>query len=141
MATYKPRNILIIGDAGFIGCHVTNRLVRNYPEYKIAVLDKLDYCSNLKNLNPSKSSPNKFVEGDIGTCNVTGQIRRFIHVSTDEVYKKQRRMQLWEIMRLPNFSRRIRTPRQKPVLKCLLCRHVNFEKSNGLKLPNNISNL
>lgn len=136
MATYKPKNILITGAAGFIGCHVANRLVRSYPEYKIVVLDKLDYCSNLKNLSPSRSSPNfKFVKGDItsadlvnyllitesidtimhfaaqthvdnsfgnsfeftknniyGThvlleaCKVTGQIRRFIHVSTDEVY-------------------------------------------------------
>lgn len=100
------------------------------------MLDKLDYCSNLKNLSPSQSSPNfKFVKGDIGSadlvnyllitesidtimhfaaqthvdnsfgnsfeftknniygthvlleaCKVTGQIRRFIHVSTDEVY-------------------------------------------------------
>lgn len=100
------------------------------------MLDKLDYCSNLKNLRPSQSSPNfKFVKGDIASadlvnyllitesidtimhfaaqthvdnsfgnsfeftknniygthvlleaCKVTGQIRRFIHVSTDEVY-------------------------------------------------------
>lgn len=136
MATYTPKNILITGAAGFIASHVANRLIRNYPEYKIVVLDKLDYCSNLKNLLPSKSSPNfKFVKGDIGSadlvnyllitecidtimhfaaqthvdnsfgnsfeftknniygthvlleaCKVTGQIRRFIHVSTDEVY-------------------------------------------------------
>uniref|UniRef100_M4DYI2 NAD(P)-binding domain-containing protein n=1 Tax=Brassica campestris TaxID=3711 RepID=M4DYI2_BRACM len=118
MTTYKPKNILITGAAGFIASHVANRLVRTYPDYKIVVLDKLDYCSNLKNLNPSKSSPNfKFVKGDIASddltrvdnsfgnsfeftknniygthvlleaCKVTGQqIRRFIHVSTDEVY-------------------------------------------------------
>ncbi|KAG7988355.1 hypothetical protein I3843_03G183800 [Carya illinoinensis] len=135
-ATYEPKNILITGAAGFIASHVCNRLIRNYPHYKIVVLDKLDYCSNLKNLLPSKSSPNfKFIKGDIesadlvnfillsesidtimhfaaqthvdnsfgnsleftknniyGThvlleaCKVTGQIRRFIHVSTDEVY-------------------------------------------------------
>ncbi|KAH7686317.1 UDP-glucose 4,6-dehydratase protein [Dioscorea alata] len=136
MTTYKPKNILITGAAGFIASHVANRLIRSYPEYKVVVLDKLDYCSNLKNLNPSRSSPNfKFVKGDIGSadlvnyllitesidtimhfaaqthvdnsfgnsfeftknniygthvlleaCKVTGQIRRFIHVSTDEVY-------------------------------------------------------
>ncbi|KAL6953977.1 Rhm1p [Sarracenia purpurea var. burkii] len=136
MATYTPKNILITGAAGFIASHVANRLIHNYPEYKIVVLDKLDYCSNLKNLLPSRSSPNlKFVKGDIGSadlvnfllvaesidtimhfaaqthvdnsfgnsfeftknniygthvlleaCKVTGQIRRFIHVSTDEVY-------------------------------------------------------
>lgn len=134
--TYTPQNILITGAAGFIASHVANRLVRNYPHYKIVVLDKLDYCSNLKNLYPSKLSKNlKFVRGDIGSadlvnyllitecidtimhfaaqthvdnsfgnsfeftknnvygthvlleaCKVTGNIRRFIHVSTDEVY-------------------------------------------------------
>ncbi|KAL7143485.1 hypothetical protein ABFS83_08G193900 [Erythranthe nasuta] len=136
MSTFTPKNILITGAAGFIASHVANRLIRNYPEYKIVVLDKLDYCSNLKNLLPSKASANfKFVKGDIGSadlvnyllitenidtimhfaaqthvdnsfgnsfeftknniygthvlleaCKVTGQIRRFIHVSTDEVY-------------------------------------------------------
>ncbi|KAK8949387.1 putative rhamnose biosynthetic enzyme 3 [Platanthera zijinensis] len=136
MAAYKPKSILITGAAGFIASHVANRLIRNYPAYKIVVLDKLDYCSNLKNLSPSRTSPNfKFVKGDIASadlvsyllitesidtimhfaaqthvdnsfgnsleftknniygthvlleaCKVTGQIRRFIHVSTDEVY-------------------------------------------------------
>lgn len=136
MASHTPKNILITGAAGFIASHVSNRLVRNYPQYKIVVLDKLDYCSNLKNLQPSQSSPNfKFVKGDIASadlvnyllitenidtimhfaaqthvdnsfgnsfeftknniygthvlleaCKVTGQIKRFIHVSTDEVY-------------------------------------------------------
>ncbi|GLJ47373.1 hypothetical protein SUGI_0999810 [Cryptomeria japonica] len=133
---YVPKNILITGAAGFIASHVANRLVKKYPQYKIVVLDKLDYCSNLKNLKPSRASPNfKFVKGDIGSadlvnyllitekidtimhfaaqthvdnsfgnsfeftknniygthvlleaCKVTGQITRFIHVSTDEVY-------------------------------------------------------
>nr|GLL22752.1 trifunctional UDP-glucose 4,6-dehydratase/UDP-4-keto-6-deoxy-D-glucose 3,5-epimerase/UDP-4-keto-L-rhamnose-reductase RHM1-like [Ipomoea trifida] len=136
MTTYTPKNILITGAAGFIASHVANRLVRSYPNYKIVVVDKLDYCSNLKNLLPSRSSPNfKFVKGDIASadlvnylliaesidtimhfaaqthvdnsfgnsfeftknniygthvlleaCKVTGQIKRFIHVSTDEVY-------------------------------------------------------
>ena len=135
-ASYTPKNILITGAAGFIASHVANRLVASYPQYKIVVLDKLDYCSNLKNLIPSRSSKNfKFVRGDIGSadlvnyllitegidtimhfaaqthvdnsfgnsleftknnvygthvlleaCKVTGNIRRFIHVSTDEVY-------------------------------------------------------
>ncbi|KAL5861953.1 hypothetical protein ACOSQ3_003244 [Xanthoceras sorbifolium] len=134
--TYTPKSILITGAAGFIASHVCNRLIRNYPNYKIIVLDKLDYCSNLKNLNPSESSPNfKFIKGDIASadlvnfilltenvdtimhfaaqthvdnsfgnsfeftknniygthvlleaCKTTGQIKRFIHVSTDEVY-------------------------------------------------------
>jgi UDP-glucose 4,6-dehydratase len=70
-ATYTPKNILIIGATGFIASHVANRLMRNYPHYEIVVLDKLDYCSNLKNLLPSKSSKNfKFVKGDIGSVDL-----------------------------------------------------------------------
>ncbi|KAI9114691.1 hypothetical protein K1719_014389 [Acacia pycnantha] len=138
MATsYKPKNILITGAAGFIASHVCNRLIRNHPDYNVVVVDKLDYCSNLNNLLPSRSSPNfKFVKGDITSAdlvnfillsesidtvmhfaaqthvdnsfgnsfeftrnNIYGthvlleackqaspQIKRFIHVSTDEVY-------------------------------------------------------
>ncbi|TKY46800.1 UDP-glucose protein [Spatholobus suberectus] len=73
--TYKPKNILITGAAGFIASHVCNRIVRNYPDYKIVVLDKLDYCSNLKNLIPSRSSPNfKFIKGDIGSAYLVNYI-------------------------------------------------------------------
>ncbi|CAI5469360.1 unnamed protein product [Closterium sp. Yama58-4] len=136
MATYTPKAILITGAAGFIASHVANRIVRFYPQYKVVVLDKLDYCSSLRNLEPCKSSPNfKFVKGDIASadlvnyllltegidtimhfaaqthvdnsfgnsfeftknniygthvlleaCKVAGTIKRFIHVSTDEVY-------------------------------------------------------
>uniref|UniRef100_A0A0A9F468 NAD(P)-binding domain-containing protein n=1 Tax=Arundo donax TaxID=35708 RepID=A0A0A9F468_ARUDO len=137
MATpYKPKNILITGAAGFIGSHVAIHIIKKYPEYNIIILDKLDYCSNLKNLLPVSSSPNfKFIKGDIASadlvnsllvtekidtimhfaaqthvdnsfgnsfeftmnnvygthvlleaCRLTGQIKRFIHVSTDEVY-------------------------------------------------------
>ncbi|GFP87886.1 trifunctional UDP-glucose 4 6-dehydratase/UDP-4-keto-6-deoxy-d-glucose 3 5-epimerase/UDP-4-keto-l-rhamnose-reductase rhm2 [Phtheirospermum japonicum] len=136
MVMFKPKNILITGAAGFIASHVANWLTRNYPDYRVVVLDKLDYCSNLKNLDPSLSLPNfKFVKGDVcsadlinyilatesidtvmhfaaqthvdnsfgnsfefiknnvyGTCvlleacKAFGQIKRFVHVSTDEVY-------------------------------------------------------
>jgi UDP-glucose 4,6-dehydratase len=143
---YTPKNILITGAAGFIASHVANRLVQKYSQYKLVVLDKLDYCSNLNNLGPSfcslqhKSSNSqnnhfKFVKGDVGSadlvnyllitehidtimhfaaqthvdnsfgnsfeftknniygthvlleaCKLVGSVKRFIHVSTDEVY-------------------------------------------------------
>ncbi|CAL5434820.1 unnamed protein product [Camellia sinensis] len=72
---YEPKNILITGAAGFIASHVTNRLIKNYPHYKIVALDKLDYCSSLKNLNPSYSSPNfKFVKGDVGSADLVNYL-------------------------------------------------------------------
>ncbi|CAL0323108.1 unnamed protein product [Lupinus luteus] len=133
---YEPKNILITGAAGFIASHVTTRLIKKYPSYKIIALDKLDYCSTFKNLQQCTSSKNfKFVKADIASadivnhllmeekidtimhfaaqthvdnsfgnsmeftynniygthvllegCRVTNQVKRFIHVSTDEVY-------------------------------------------------------
>eukprot|EP00240_Pyramimonas_obovata_P003971 CAMPEP_0118930744 /NCGR_PEP_ID=MMETSP1169-20130426/7327_1 /TAXON_ID=36882 /ORGANISM="Pyramimonas obovata, Strain CCMP722" /LENGTH=357 /DNA_ID=CAMNT_0006873147 /DNA_START=33 /DNA_END=1102 /DNA_ORIENTATION=- len=133
---YVPQNILITGGAGFIAGHVAALLCRTYPQYKVVVLDKLDYCSSVKNFDAMKDCPNfKFVKGDISSADlvnfllsaekidtimhfaaqthvdnsfgnsfeftmnnifgthvlleaarVVGGIKRFIHVSTDEVY-------------------------------------------------------
>ena len=33
--SYKPRNILLTGGAGFIGSHVALRLIQRHPEYKV----------------------------------------------------------------------------------------------------------
>jgi len=74
-SSYIPKNILITGAAGFIASHVANRLIRTYPQYKIVVLDKLGYCSNLKNLSPAKASKNfKFVKGDIGSADLVNYL-------------------------------------------------------------------
>jgi len=133
---YVPSSILLTGGAGFIGSHAAILLCRKYPEYKIVVYDKLDYCSCLQNLSEIENLPNfKFVKGDISSpdlvsyvlkeekidtimhfaaqthvdnsfgnsfaftkANIYGThvllesakncptLRRFVHVSTDEVY-------------------------------------------------------
>ncbi|KQK07079.1 trifunctional UDP-glucose 4,6-dehydratase/UDP-4-keto-6-deoxy-D-glucose 3,5-epimerase/UDP-4-keto-L-rhamnose-reductase RHM2 [Brachypodium distachyon] len=133
-AEYVPKNILITGAAGFIASHVANRLVRDYPWYRILALDKLDYCASLNNLAPALASPNfRFVRADVASADLVlhllngeridtvmhfaaqthvdnsfeftknnvlgthvlleacrragpGAVRRFVHVSTDEVY-------------------------------------------------------
>mmetsp|Transcript_35567 Transcript_35567/g.49378 ORF Transcript_35567/g.49378 Transcript_35567/m.49378 type:complete len:975 (+) Transcript_35567:126-3050(+) len=133
---FVPNSILLTGGAGFIASHVALLILKKYPQYKVVVLDKLDYCSSLKNFDALQSYPNfKFIKGDICTpdlvnyiltsenidtvmhfaaqshvdnsfgnsfdftmnniygthvllegARVVGGIRRFIHVSTDEVY-------------------------------------------------------
>lgn len=133
---FVPRSILLTGGAGFIGSHVVELLVTRYPEYKIVVIDKLDYCAALENIAPLFGRPNlRWCRGDIRSkClvdyllrsekidtimnfaasthvdnsfhssisftsnNVVGThvlleaareyggVKRFIHVSTDEVY-------------------------------------------------------
>ena len=136
-SVYTPSVILLTGGAGFIGSHVVIELLRAHPTYRIIVLDKLDVCASVHNLDEVASLPNfRLVVGDISDAvlvrrvlieervdtvmhfaaqthvdnsfgnsvhftdqNIRGthlllesvksvreQVRRFIHVSTDEVY-------------------------------------------------------
>ena len=134
---YVPRCVLVTGAAGFIGSHFAVRMCQSYPSVKVVVLDKLDYCASMRNLDACAALPNfKFVQGDICSpdlvrfllrnegidtiihfaaqshvdnsfgnsmefthANIYGThvlleasraagdaVRRFVHVSTDEVY-------------------------------------------------------
>lgn len=134
---YVPRVVLVTGGAGFIASGFTIHLMKTYPDYKVVVLDKMAYNSNLRNLEEVSNNPNfTFVKvnccnfDDVVACleahkvdtichfaaethvdrsflnslqftqnNVVGthvmleatrkvhpQVKRFIHVSTDEVY-------------------------------------------------------
>lgn len=56
--TYTPQNILVTGGAGFIASHVVILLVEKYPQYNIVILDRLDYCACLENLDCLKDRPN-----------------------------------------------------------------------------------
>ncbi|KAN0033896.1 hypothetical protein ACTFIV_000373 [Dictyostelium citrinum] len=134
MENYNFKNILITGGAGFIGSNLSNFLAKKYINSKIIVLDKLNYCSNVNNLDSSFGNikfingnildiekvkkliefynidivihcaaeshvdnsfdnPRLFIENNIlGTqsvlesCKDNLKIKKFIHVSTDEVY-------------------------------------------------------
>ncbi|KAM6341991.1 dTDP-D-glucose 4,6-dehydratase isoform 2-T2 [Podargus strigoides] len=60
------KRLLVTGGAGFIASHVIVSLVKNYPNYLIINLDKLDYCASLKNLETVSEKKNyKFIQGDI----------------------------------------------------------------------------
>jgi dTDP-glucose 4,6-dehydratase len=66
MPTYTPRNILITGGAGFIGCHFVHYLLRTAPQVRVVTLDLLTYAGSFARL---KTLPNPerhlFVQGDI----------------------------------------------------------------------------
>jgi len=80
---FTPKSILITGGAGFIASHVAIRLVKRYPQYKIVVLDKLDYCASLNNLNAVKDAPNfKFVKGDIQSMDLISYVLRTENIDT-----------------------------------------------------------
>jgi len=130
-------NFLVTGALGFIGSNFVNYYSKKYPNVKIIILDKCDYCSSIENID--KSDIIKIIVGNIldkeliqkilydeqidtiihfaaeshvdnsfnnslaftennvlGTHillemtrlynDITGNIKTFIHVSTDEVY-------------------------------------------------------
>lgn len=133
---YTPGSILLTGGAGFIGSHVVDLLATRFPQYRVTVLDKLDYCAAVDNISPLFPRSNfRWCRGDIRSkCLVDyllrsenidtimnfaasthvdnsfhssisftsnnvvgthvllesareyGRVKRFIHVSTDEVY-------------------------------------------------------
>ena len=71
----KQRNILITGGAGFIGSHVVDHFVTQYPDYHIVVLDKLTYAGNPANLAEAAEHHNyTFVEGDITDARLVDDI-------------------------------------------------------------------
>ena len=112
MADHTPKNIIIPGAAGFTALHMANRLVRSYPEYKVVVLDKLDYCSNLKNLNPSRTAPNfKFVKGDTGSADlvnyllITESIDTIMHFAAQTHVDNSFGNSLEEILRVKHDSK------------------------------------
>ena len=83
MEDYQPKNILITGGAGFIASHVVIHFVKNYPQCRIVNVDKLDYCSSLKNLDEIKDAPNyKFYIADITDAHTMTHIFQMEHVDT-----------------------------------------------------------
>jgi len=57
------KNILVTGAAGFILSNFVNYMSKKYPDMKFIVLDILDYCASLDNIN---KSPNvEIVIGDM----------------------------------------------------------------------------
>uniref|UniRef100_A0A4W3IC49 dTDP-D-glucose 4,6-dehydratase n=1 Tax=Callorhinchus milii TaxID=7868 RepID=A0A4W3IC49_CALMI len=60
------KGLLVTGGAGFVASHVIICLLERYPDYLIINVDKLDYCSSLKNLQSVSGRSNyKFIQGDI----------------------------------------------------------------------------
>lgn len=58
------KNLLITGGAGFIGANFVHYTLKNYPDYKVTVIDKLTYAGNPDNLTSVLEKIN-FVTGDI----------------------------------------------------------------------------
>lgn len=64
--TYQPKNILVTGGAGFIGCNFVRYLLQTDDQVNIVNLDNLSYAGNTENLKDLPSPErHTFVKGDI----------------------------------------------------------------------------
>jgi len=83
MSDYSPQIVLVTGGAGFIGSNVLVHLVKKYPHAKFVCLDKLDYCSSLRNLKDVWSCSNfQFVKGDIASADLVNYVMHSYKVDT-----------------------------------------------------------
>ena len=63
---HHPRNVLVTGGAGFIGCNFVRHLLATDPEIRIVTLDLLTYAGSLDNLRELPApTRHLFVQGDI----------------------------------------------------------------------------
>lgn len=63
---HRPRNVLVTGGAGFIGCNFVRHLLATDPEVRIINLDLLTYAGSPDNLRDLPDPARQvFVQGDI----------------------------------------------------------------------------
>ncbi len=63
---HRPRNVLVTGGAGFIGCNFVRHLLATDPDVCIVTLDLLTYAGSLDNLRDLPDpARHVFVQGDI----------------------------------------------------------------------------
>jgi dTDP-glucose 4,6-dehydratase len=59
------RNVLVTGGCGFIASNFINIMKKRYPDVHFVNIDKLDYCSNIENVDPGAST---FIKGNVGNA-------------------------------------------------------------------------
>lgn len=75
--THSPKNVLITGGAGFIGCNFVRYLLRTDVNVRIINLDALTYAGSLANLeNLPSAERHTFIEGDICDANLVQRLLR-----------------------------------------------------------------
>ena len=80
---FEPRNILVTGAAGFIGCNFVRMMLNKYEHLKIISYDKLTYAGSLDNLHDVMNNPRHvFIQGDICDRQLVAEILRRNKVDT-----------------------------------------------------------
>ena len=63
---FEPKNILVTGAAGFIGCNFVRMMLNKHSHIKIISYDKLTYAGSLDNLHDAMGDlRHVFIQGDI----------------------------------------------------------------------------
>ncbi|MCS7001800.1 MAG: GDP-mannose 4,6-dehydratase, partial [Dehalococcoidia bacterium] len=66
---------LVTGGAGFIGSNFVRLLLRERPDSRVVVLDKLTYAGNLANLRDVLDDPRvRFVRADIADADAVHRV-------------------------------------------------------------------
>lgn len=81
--TYTPKQILITGGAGFIGCHFVRYCLDHYPHAHIINLDSLTYAGSKDNLK-ALNHPHRhhFIHADICDSARISSLLREYHIDT-----------------------------------------------------------
>ena len=85
MAEHTPRNLLITGGAGFIGCNLVRWYLGNRPDVRVVNFDALTYAGSLHNLaGLAEQYPGRylFVRGDINDTALVQKVMREENVDT-----------------------------------------------------------
>lgn len=83
MSEYKPKNILVTGGAGFIGCNYVRYMLETDKSVNIINLDAITYAGSLDNLKdlPGESR-HTFVQGDICDRELIDKLMRQHEIDT-----------------------------------------------------------
>lgn len=75
--SFQPKNILVTGAAGFIGCNFVRMMLNTYSDINIISFDKLTYAGSLENLHDvMDNSRHVFVKGDICDRQLVAKVLR-----------------------------------------------------------------
>ena len=64
---------LVTGGCGFIASNFINRMKHIYPDIEFVTVDKMDYCSNVKNIHEGKAT---IIKGNIGNVELIEHLIR-----------------------------------------------------------------
>tara|TARA_B100001175_G_scaffold57548_1_gene46445 strand:- start:1076 stop:1999 length:924 start_codon:yes stop_codon:yes gene_type:complete len=67
---------MVTGGCGFIASNFLNRMKERYSSINFVNVDKLDYCSNVENVNPGVAT---FVKGNVGNKELIEHLIKLYH--------------------------------------------------------------